>query len=62
MSKFFLKWFLALFFVLVLFQMGSFAAISQSEHDALMDLYNSTNGSGWYNNTNWGGALGTENT
>lgn len=62
MTKFFLKWFLAVFFVLVLFKTGSFAAISQAEHDALMDLYNSTGGANWYNKTNWGGALGTENT
>ena len=26
-----------------------------SERDALMALYNSTNGPGWWNNTNWGG-------
>ncbi len=29
------------------------AALPSSQHDALVDLYNSTNGAGWTNRTNW---------
>ena len=35
-------------------------AIPQSEREALIALYNSTNGAGWTNNTGWLGAPGTE--
>jgi hypothetical protein len=38
------------------------AAIPLTERNALIDLYNSTNGAGWTNNTNWNGAVGTECT
>jgi alpha-tubulin suppressor-like RCC1 family protein/Leucine-rich repeat (LRR) protein len=38
------------------------AAIPAAERQALIDLYNSTNGAGWTNKTNWLGAEGTENT
>jgi hypothetical protein len=38
------------------------AAIPAAERQALIDLYNLTNGAGWYNKTNWIGAAGTENT
>lgn len=38
------------------------AAIPLAERDALIDLYNSTNGPGWTNKTNWLGAPGTECT
>ncbi len=36
------------------------AAIPSAERAALIDLYNSTNGSGWKDHTGWLGALGTE--
>ncbi len=42
-----------------------FACVSRipaTERQALIDLYNSTNGSGWTNKTNWLGASGTECT
>lgn len=38
------------------------AQIPQIERDALIALYNSTNGPNWTNNTNWLGAVGTECT
>lgn len=37
-------------------------AIPQSERDALIALYTATQGTGWYDNANWLGAAGTENT
>ena len=43
-------------------QVGLTASISSSEHNALMDLYNSAGGANWTHHDNWGGALGTENT
>lgn len=36
--------------------------IPAGQRDALIALYNSTNGAGWLNNSNWNGAPGTENT
>jgi hypothetical protein len=38
------------------------AQISQVERDALIELYNSTGGASWSDNTNWLGSLGTECT
>lgn len=38
------------------------AQISPIERSALIALYNSTNGAGWTNSTNWLGAVGTECT
>jgi hypothetical protein len=38
------------------------AAIPTSERQALVDLYNATNGTGWTNHTNWNGPVGTECT
>ena len=38
------------------------AAIPAPERQALLDLYNSTNGAGWTNRSGWGGAAGTECT
>ena len=38
------------------------AAIPTTQRDALIALYNSTNGAGWTNSTNWLGAAGTECT
>jgi hypothetical protein len=38
------------------------AAIPAAERQALIDLYNSTNGASWTNKANWLGAAGTENT
>jgi len=62
MFKQMMKWFLWVAFFVLLFQTRSMANISQAEHDALMDLYNSTGGANWTHHDNWGGALGTENT
>ena len=36
------------------------AAVPASERNALIDLYNSTNGASWTDNTGWNGAAGTE--
>lgn len=36
------------------------AAIPASERQALVDLYQSTNGDGWTDNSGWVGAVGTE--
>ena len=38
------------------------AAIPAPERQALLDLYTSTNGAGWTDNSGWGGAAGTECT
>ncbi len=38
------------------------AAIPASERQALIDLYNATNGASWTIHTNWNGAVGTECT
>ena len=38
------------------------AAIPTSERDALIALYNSTDGDNWNDNTNWLGAPGTDGT
>ena len=38
------------------------AAIPLAERNALIDLYNSTDGVNWLDNTNWLGAAGTEDT
>lgn len=48
--------------VLLLSAVGASAAIPSSEREALIALYQSTNGPGWTNNTNWLGAAGTECT
>ncbi|MCP5050946.1 MAG: hypothetical protein GY940_27520, partial [bacterium] len=50
-------------FVIFIFCPGVLSgAIPASERTALIDLYNSTNGAGWNDSTNWNGAAGTENT
>lgn len=36
--------------------------IPATERNVLIDLYNSTNGTTWTNNTGWNGAAGTEDT
>ncbi|NOZ78353.1 MAG: hypothetical protein GXP48_04070 [Acidobacteria bacterium] len=38
------------------------AAIPAAERQALVDLYNSTNGAAWTNSTGWLGAAGTESS
>jgi Leucine-rich repeat (LRR) protein len=46
----------ACFLAVALFLLGAplvQAAISTAEHNALVDLYNSTNGASWTNKTNW---------
>jgi hypothetical protein len=47
---------------LVSFPLTLHGIIPVSERDALIELYNSTAGAGWTNNTNWNGAHGTEDT
>ncbi len=49
----------ALFLIASLPALG---AIPQTERDALISLFNSTNGPNWKDNTGWGGAAGTECT
>lgn len=56
-----LKVFIVLFLTVVMFNTAS-ATIPTNERNALIDLYNSTNGPGWYNSTNWLGPVGTECT
>ena len=41
---------------------AAYAGVSPVERQALLDLYNATNGPGWTNSTGWGGAEGTECT
>ncbi|HEU4888684.1 MAG TPA: fibronectin type III domain-containing protein, partial [Thermoanaerobaculia bacterium] len=48
--------------VLLLSAVGASAAIPSSEREALIALYQSTNGPGWADKTNWLGAAGTECT
>src|SRR6056297_2529550 len=40
----------------------SYGAIPASEREALIALYDSTDGNNWTNNTNWKGKPGTEDT
>jgi Leucine-rich repeat (LRR) protein len=44
----------------LLIQADAHAAISSQERNALIDLYNSSNGANWTNKTGWLGAAGTE--
>jgi|GEM_PF-647199 len=46
--------------ILTAFCDSAFAAIPASERQALVDLYNSTNGANWQFKTNWLGPVGTE--
>ena len=48
--------------ILLVSNLGLSAAIPAAERQALIDLYNSTNGASWTTKTNWLGAAGTENT
>jgi Leucine-rich repeat (LRR) protein len=48
--------------VLLLSAVRASAAIPASEREALIELYQSTNGPGWMDKTNWLGAPGTECT
>jgi len=41
---------------------ASYAQVPQIERDALVALYNSTDGANWTDNTGWLGAAGTECT
>ncbi len=57
------RWLLAVLLLLALTVAATTeAAIPGSERQALIDLYNATNGAGWTNHTNWNGAVGTECT
>jgi Leucine-rich repeat (LRR) protein len=51
-----------LLLVLLLSAVGASAAIPVSEREALIELYQTTNGPGWTEKTNWLGAPGTECT
>jgi Leucine-rich repeat (LRR) protein len=44
----------------VVFCAPAFAQIPQTEHDALVALFNSTGGNAWIDKTGWNGAAGTE--
>ncbi len=44
----------------IIFGRNAFGDIPASERQALIDLYNSTDGANWTNNTNWLGTNGTE--
>ena len=50
----------ALFLLLISLAGASYAQIPQIERDALVALYNSTDGANWTDNTGWLGAAGTE--
>jgi len=50
------------FCIICLFPGNVMADIPSSERDALIALYNSTNGDDWTDNTNWNGPAGTEDT
>ena len=50
----------ALFLLLISLAGASYAQIPQIERDALVALYNSTDGANWKNNTGWLGEAGTE--
>ena len=49
-----------LFLSLILISVHSFAIIPQNQRNALMALYDSSNGETWKNNRGWGGEIGTE--
>ncbi len=44
------------------YEFGSISVIPISERQVLLDIYNSTNGANWTNNTGWNGPVGTECT
>jgi len=50
----------ALFLLLISLAGASYAQVTQNERDALVALYNSTDGANWTDNTGWLGAAGTE--
>jgi hypothetical protein len=50
----------ALFLLLISLAGASYAQVPQIERDALVALYNSTDGANWTNNTGWLGEAGTE--
>jgi hypothetical protein len=50
----------ALFLLLISLAGVSYAEFPQIERDALVALYNSTDGANWTDNTGWMGAAGTE--
>ena len=50
----------ALFLLLISLAGASYAQVPQIERDALVALYNSTDGASWRKNTGWLGAAGTE--
>jgi hypothetical protein len=57
-----MKLFISTFFTLLLITLAglSYAQVPQIERDALVALYNSTDGANWTDNTGWMGAAGTE--
>ena len=50
----------ALFLLLISLAGASYAQVPQIERDALVALYNSTDGANWTDNTGWMGEVGTE--
>jgi Leucine-rich repeat (LRR) protein len=46
--------------LMIVYAAAASAAVSQSERDALVALYNSTNGSAWVDSAGWLGSAGTE--
>ena len=50
----------ALFLLLISLAGASYAQVPQIERDALVALYNSTDGANWTDNTGWLGEAGTE--
>jgi hypothetical protein len=57
-----MKLLISTFFTLLLISLAgaSYAQIPQIERDALVALYNSTDGANWTDNTGWLGEAGTE--
>ena len=57
-----MKLLISTFFTLLLISLAgvSYAQIPQIERDALIALYNSTDGANWTDNTGWLGEAGTE--
>ena len=49
-----------LFLLLISLAGASYAQVPQIERDALIALYNSTDGANWTDNTGWLGEAGTE--
>ncbi len=62
MRSLFKTYLLPLSLLFLLFSAPLHGDIPAAQRNALLALYDSTNGAGWNNNANWYGAAGTENT